>query len=75
MFPFYENVFVPGKSPVKVQPKILDISLVELHIAHMDRGGGGGGGPVSLLVLNVTWIDLDPLAFILHFFKPVLDCK
>jgi hypothetical protein len=25
MFPFCENVFVPGKSPVKVQPEILGI--------------------------------------------------
>jgi hypothetical protein len=30
-------VFVPGKSPVKMQPKILDIfSLGELHIVYMD---------------------------------------
>jgi hypothetical protein len=33
------------------------------------------GRHVSLRVVNVTWIDLDSLAFILHFFKPVLDCK
>jgi hypothetical protein len=26
-----------------------------------------GGGHVSLRMVNVTWIDLDPLAFILHF--------
>jgi hypothetical protein len=25
------------------------------------------GGHVSLRVVNVTWIDLNPLAFILHF--------
>jgi hypothetical protein len=25
------------------------------------------GGHVSLRVVNVTWIELDPLAFILHF--------
>jgi hypothetical protein len=25
---------------------------------------GGGGGRVSLCVVNVTWIDLDPLTFI-----------
>jgi hypothetical protein len=31
--PFRENVLVPGKSPVKVQPEILDIFfLVELHV-------------------------------------------
>jgi hypothetical protein len=27
----------------------------------------GGGGHVSLRVVNITWIDLDSLAFILHF--------
>jgi hypothetical protein len=26
-------------------------------------------GHISLCVVNVTWIDLDPLAFILHFLK------
>jgi hypothetical protein len=29
----------------------------------------GPGGQVSLRVVNVMWIDLDSLAFILHFFK------
>jgi hypothetical protein len=28
---------------------------------------GWGKGHVSLHVVNVMWIDLDPLAFILHF--------
>jgi hypothetical protein len=27
------------------------------------------GGQVSLRVVNVTWTDLDSLAFILHFFN------
>jgi hypothetical protein len=36
--------------------------LGELHIVYMDRGG-----QVSLPVVNVTWIDLDSLAFIFHF--------
>jgi hypothetical protein len=49
-------VFVPGKSPVKVQPKIVDIFFLwELHIVYMDRGGGGH---VSLRAVNVAWIDL-----------------
>jgi hypothetical protein len=30
---------------------------------------GGGGGQIYLRVLNVMWIDLDPLAFILNFLK------
>jgi hypothetical protein len=37
VFPFCENVFVPGKFPVKVQPKILDIFFEELHVVCMDR--------------------------------------
>jgi hypothetical protein len=55
-------VIVAGKSPAKWQPKILDIFFSgELHAVYMD----GGGGHVSLRVLNLTWINLDPLAFIL----------
>jgi hypothetical protein len=49
-------VFVPRKSLVKVLPTILDIFLGELLIVCMDRGN------ISLLVVNVTWIDLDSLA-------------
>jgi hypothetical protein len=30
-------VFVPSKSPVKVQPKILDIFLEELYAVYMDQ--------------------------------------
>jgi hypothetical protein len=56
-------VFVPGKSPVKMQSEILDIFLGELHIVYLDQGGWH----VSLRVVNMTWIDLNPLAFILHF--------
>jgi hypothetical protein len=55
-------VFVPGKFSVKVQPEILDF-LGELHVIYMD----GRAGHVSLRVVNVTWTDLDPLAFVLHF--------
>jgi hypothetical protein len=53
-------VFVPGKSPVRVQPKINDIFLESctLFIWTVRH--------VSLLVVNVMWIDLDSLAFILH---------
>jgi hypothetical protein len=35
------------------------------HVVHMDRGH------VSLLMANVTWTDLDPLAFILHFLNKI----
>jgi hypothetical protein len=55
-----------------VVSKILDIIILgELHIVYMDQGGGH----VLLRVVNVTWIDLDSLAFFLHFFKPVLNWK
>jgi hypothetical protein len=40
VFPFCENVLVPDKCPVKVQPEILDIFFLgELHIVYMDHGG------------------------------------
>jgi hypothetical protein len=43
---------------------MLDIFFLgELHIVYMDRGGGH----ISPRVVSVTWIDLDPLAYILHF--------
>jgi hypothetical protein len=59
-FRFCENVFAPGKSPVKVQPVVLHISsLGEMHI--------------SLRVMNLTWTDLHSLAFILDLL-PVFDC-
>jgi hypothetical protein len=43
-------------------------------VAHcyMDRGGGTF---FFFGVVSVTWIDLNPLAFVVHFFKPVLDFK
>jgi hypothetical protein len=40
LFPFCENVFVSGKSPVKVQPEILYTFLGELHAVYMDREAG-----------------------------------
>jgi hypothetical protein len=50
---------VPGRSPVKVQPEILGIFFLgEMHVVYVDRG---------TRVMNVTWIEFDPLAFILHF--------
>jgi hypothetical protein len=51
------------KSPVDI------FSLGELHIVYMDWGH------VSFCAANVMCIYLDSLAFILHFFKPVLVCK
>jgi hypothetical protein len=57
-------VLVPDKSPVKVQPEILDIFFLgEFHVVYMD----GGGGHISLCVVNLTLTDVGPLAFILHF--------
>jgi hypothetical protein len=47
--------------------EILDIFFrEELHIVYMARWGWGWGH-VSLHVVNVTWVNLDPLAFTLHF--------
>jgi hypothetical protein len=40
----------------------------ELHVAYTDRRAR------LFRVMNVTWIDLDPLAFILHF-EIVSECK
>jgi hypothetical protein len=37
-FSFCEYVFAPGKSPVKVQPEILDILFEELPVVYMNRG-------------------------------------
>jgi hypothetical protein len=46
-----------------VQPEIfVNFFLGELHIVYM-----GCRGHASFCVGNVTWFDLDTLAFILHF--------
>jgi hypothetical protein len=38
-FPFCENMFVRGKSPVKVQRQILDIIFLgELYVLYMELG-------------------------------------
>jgi hypothetical protein len=54
---------VPGNPPFKVQPEILDI-LGELIVVYMDWEH------IYLCVVNVTWTDLDSLAFILQFLNP-----
>jgi hypothetical protein len=41
-FRFAKMCLCQVKSRVKVQPKILDIILGELHVVCMDPGGGGG---------------------------------
>jgi hypothetical protein len=35
LLPFCEYVFVPGKSPVEVQPEILDILLKKVKISRV----------------------------------------
>jgi hypothetical protein len=56
-------MFMPGESSVEVQPKILDpFCLRELDIVDVNRGT-----QTPLRVVNVMCVDLDPLAFILHF--------
>jgi hypothetical protein len=56
-------VFAPSKSPVEVQPEILDILLRNVHLYIWT------GGQVSLRLVNVIWTDLDSLALILHLFN------
>jgi hypothetical protein len=41
MLPFCEHGFAPGKSPVEVQPEILDIFLLrKVYAVYMDWGAG-----------------------------------
>jgi hypothetical protein len=65
-------VLVPGKSPVKVQPEVLDIfSLGELHVVYMDREGGGHFSSCGECDVD----QFRPVSFYSPFFKPVLDCS
>jgi hypothetical protein len=70
LFPLSKNMFVPGKSSVKVEPEIFDILFLgELHIVDMDRWAGR---------TSCNEGDMSRLGFIgFHspFFKPVLNCK
>jgi hypothetical protein len=60
---------MPRESCVEVRPLILGLfCLRELDIADVNRGH------VPLHMVNVMCVDLDPLAFILHFAKPALYC-
>jgi hypothetical protein len=45
-------LFVPGKSPIEVQPEILDFFLEELHTVYMDR---------EPRFFSCSECDLDPL--------------
>jgi hypothetical protein len=63
LLPFCEYRFAPSKSPVKVQPKILDILLGRFTLFMWT------GEQVSPRVVNVTWTYLNSLAFILHLFN------
>jgi hypothetical protein len=55
LFPFGEDVFMPGESSVEV----LDLfCLRELDIVDVNRGT-----QIPLRVVNVMCVDLDPLAF------------
>jgi hypothetical protein len=63
LLPFCEYVFGLVKSPVEVQPQILDIFVLrKVYVIYMDWAGGG-----SLLVANVTWTVSYSLDFILNF--------
>jgi hypothetical protein len=64
LLPFCEYVFGPGKSPVKVQPEILDSFLLrKVYIDHVDCWAGLSSCG------DVSWADLDLLAFILNLFN------
>jgi hypothetical protein len=63
LFPLSENVFVPGKSSVKVQTEIFDIIFLGSCTSLIWTGG-----QVALRVVKVTFVDLASLAFILHFY-------
>jgi hypothetical protein len=65
-------VFAPDKSPVEFHSEILDILLLrKVYAFYVDWGQS------SLRVVNVTWTDLDSLAFVLNlgsFAVPVKHC-
>jgi hypothetical protein len=64
LHPLCEYVFAPVQSPIEVLPEILGIFLMrKMYIIYMDLG------QISLHVVNVTWTDMNSLAFINHFFK------
>jgi hypothetical protein len=67
--PFYEYVFAPGKSPVEVQPKILDILLLrKVYIVYMDWRPG---------LSSCGECDVDRLGFVSfnpQFLDPFLYC-
>jgi hypothetical protein len=46
-FPFCENAFALDKPPVKVQPEILGIFLLDLNVVYMAGRGGGGTAWIS----------------------------
>jgi hypothetical protein len=64
LLPLCEYVFASGKSPVEVQPEILDIfSLRKVYAVCVD------GREVSVPVVSVTRTDLYSLGSILHFWR------
>jgi hypothetical protein len=68
LFPFYENVFVPGESPLNVYSEILLLSG-ELHIVDMNQWAR---------LFSCCECDVDQLAsvsFHSPFLIPVLVCK
>jgi hypothetical protein len=63
LFPFCENVFVPGKSPVKVHAEVLDIFFLgKLCVVYKDWGARFS---------SCGKYDMDQLGFI-SFYSPFL---
>jgi hypothetical protein len=59
----FSNICLRQVYLVDVQPEILGILLENVYVVYM------AGGKVSLRVVNVTWTDLNSLAFIHRFFN------
>jgi hypothetical protein len=69
LFPLSENVFMPGKSSVEVEPEIFDvIGLGKLNINDMNRWAGRTARSEGDMG-RLGFIDFHPPCF-----KPVLNC-
>jgi hypothetical protein len=64
LLPFCEYEFAPGKSPVEVQPEILEIFFFRKVLLCM-----WSDVHIYPRIVNVTWADLDSLPFILHLYN------
>jgi hypothetical protein len=68
LLPFCEYVFAPDKSPVEMQPEILDILLRKVYAVYVDRRAG------FCSCVNVTWTDLDSLS-LFYIYLTILELR